>query len=56
MRMLYASHQIKRRDSVLPIIRKKLLDLMQKENNLLTLLTNEAGKELKDETVVISEE
>ncbi len=38
MRMLYASHHMKRRDSVLPIIRNKLLKLMDEEKNLLTLL------------------
>lgn len=44
IRMLYASHHMKRRDSVLPIIKKKLLSLMDKEKELLTLLLDEAGK------------
>lgn len=35
MRMLYASHSIKRRDSVLPIIRKKLLLIMELEKDIL---------------------
>lgn len=46
MRMLYASHHMKRRDSVLPIIKKKLLKLMEKEKELLTLLVEKAEKEL----------
>lgn len=36
MRMLYASHCIKQRDSVLPIIRKKLLLIMELEKDILT--------------------
>ena len=36
MRMLYASHHMKRRDSVLPIIRQKLLSLKEKEQVILT--------------------
>ena len=46
IRMLYASHHMKRRDSVLPIIKKKLLYLMEKEKELLTLLVDRAGEEL----------
>ena len=38
MRMLYASHHMKRRDAVLPIIKKKLLKLMGAEKKILTLL------------------
>lgn len=38
IRMLYASHHMKRRDSVLPIIKSKLLFLMNSEKELLTLL------------------
>ena len=55
MRMLYASHHMKRRDSVLPIIKKKLLRLMETERELLSLLLERAGKELKNETVEISQ-
>lgn len=55
MRMLYASHHMKRRDSVLPIIKKKLLKLMEKEKELLTLLVEKAEKELENETLEISE-
>ena len=54
MRMLYASHDMKRRDSVLPIIKKKLLSLVDKEKELLTLLVDKAGKELENETVEVS--
>ncbi len=45
MRMLYASHHMKRRDSVLPIIRKKLLTLMESERKILTEFTDLLGKE-----------
>lgn len=55
MRMLYASHHMKRRDSVLPIIKKKLLKLSKKERELLTLLIEKAGEELENETVAISQ-
>lgn len=54
MRMLYASHHMKRRDSVLPIIQKKLLTLQKNERDLLTCLVKKMEKELKDETVEIS--
>lgn len=47
MRMLYASHQMKRRDSVLPVIKKKLLTVMESEKRILKELTNKVGKELK---------
>ena len=54
MRMLYASHHMKRRDSVLQTIRSKLLLLMEKERELLTTLVVRAGKEIKNETMEIS--
>ena len=54
MRMLYASHHMKRRDSVLPIIKRKLLNLVDREKELLTLLVDIAGKELGNETVEVS--
>lgn len=54
MRMLYASHHMKRRDSVLPIIQKKLLRLMKREQELLTALVEKMEKELGNETVEIS--
>ena len=38
IRMLYASHHMKRRDSLLPIIRRKLLMMMLKEKDILTIL------------------
>lgn len=46
MRMLYASHHMKRRDSVLPIIRNKLLKLMYEEKKLLMLLIVKSEKEI----------
>ena len=55
MRMLYASHHMKRRDSVLPIIKKKLLNLADKEKELLTLLVDKAEKELDNETLELFE-
>lgn len=54
IRMLYASHHMKRRDSVLPIIKKKLLNLMEQEKELLTLLCEKAEKELESETLEVS--
>ncbi len=47
MRMLYASHHMRRRDSVLPIIREKLLTLSENEKKILTLLVRAVEKELK---------
>ncbi len=47
MRMLYASHHMRRRDSVLPIIREKLLTLSVNERKILTLLVRAVEKELK---------
>lgn len=55
MRMLYASHHMKRRDSVLPIISDKLLRLEKTEREILTELTEKMGKELKKNAVGISE-
>lgn len=54
IRMLYASHHMKRRDSVLPIIKNKLLNLMEKEKELLTLLVDRAEKELENGTMEVS--
>lgn len=54
MRMLYASHHMKRRDSVLPIIKKKLLNLVEKERELLTMLVDKVGKELGNEALEVS--
>lgn len=56
MRMLYASHHMKRRDSVLPIIKKKLLELMDDERKLLTALVEKVEKELENETMEASKE
>ena len=54
MRMLYAAHHMKRRDSVLPIIKNKLLKLMERERELLTLLVEKAGKRLENGTLEVS--
>lgn len=45
IRMLYASHHMKRRDSVLPIIHEKLLEIKNKETTLLKqlLISNSIG-------------
>lgn len=55
IRMLYASHHKKRRDSVLPIIQKKLLWIMHTERELLTTLIERSEKEPANETVDVSE-
>lgn len=47
MRMLYASHHMKRRDSILPIIQQKLLNLKETELNLLTEFVDKAGGAIK---------
>ena len=47
-RMLYASHHMKQRDSVLPIIQKKLLALKDKEQELLTELLEKAKGEMEE--------
>ena len=47
-RMLYAAHHMKQRNSVLPIIKKKLFALKEKEQKLLTELLEKA-KEEKEE-------
>ncbi len=48
MRMLYASHHMKRRDSVLPIIQNKLLELKEKEMRILTEFICKAGGAIKE--------
>lgn len=40
IRMLYASHCLKRRDSVLPVISKKIMSIKEKEADLLTEFIN----------------
>ena len=47
IRMLYASYHLKRRDAILPVIKKRLLTLMGRERELLTLFVERLGKELK---------
>lgn len=47
MRMLYASHHMKRRDSVLPIIRRKVIHLKNQEYEILTEFIKKA-KEAMD--------
>lgn len=55
MRMLYASHHMKRRDSVLPIIHDMLLKLMQDERKLLERLVQKMEKRFKNEAVESAE-
>lgn len=47
IRMLYASYHLKLRDAILPVIKKKLLTLMESERELLTLFVERLGKELE---------
>ena len=47
IRMLYASYHLKLRDAILPVIKKKLLTLMECERELLTLFVERLGKELE---------
>ena len=47
-RMLYAAHHMKQRNSVLPIIQKKLLSLKEKEKEILeNLLEAAKGEDAK---------
>ena len=55
MRMIYASHNIRRRDSVLPVIQKLLLKLIQDEKRILNKLLAEMEKRLDHELVELSE-
>lgn len=54
MRMLYASHHMKRRDSVLPIIQKNLLSLSKKEKEVLSLLLENAKRRMENDVVGVS--
>ncbi len=51
LRMLYASHRVKRRDAVLPTIQKGLLRLKGDEECILTDFTNRLGEEIEREAV-----
>lgn len=53
MRMLYASHHMKRRDSILPTIYKQLLALVETEKEILSDLINAVRKDLKNATLEI---
>ncbi len=55
LRMLYASHFMKRRDAVLPVIRRRLSALMAAEREILTALTKEAERSLENGAMAISE-
>ena len=44
LRLLYAAHLMKRRDSVLPFIKSKLLKLSEEENAILTEFVAKAGE------------
>ena len=46
LRMLFATHHMKRRDSLLPIIRKRLGVMAKKEKELLLKFTNNLEKQL----------
>ncbi|MBR5223351.1 MAG: hypothetical protein IKV81_04225 [Clostridia bacterium] len=54
IRVLYASHHMKRRDSILPIIKNKLLRVMQHEKELLKLLLERAKEVMENETLELS--
>lgn len=56
MRMLFAAHHMKRRDSVLPIIRKMLLQMMAEERRLLGQLVDEMERKFENESLGISKE
>lgn len=47
MRLLYASHHMKRRDSLLPVIRRKLLNMKELEEKLLSEFVQRAGEVLE---------
>lgn len=55
MRMLYAAHHMKRRDSVLPHIAEELQKRMDEERAVLTCLMKKMKKELKNEIVGTTE-
>lgn len=55
IRMFYASYCMKRRDSLLLIISKKLLIIETKEREILTQLLETMKKEIENETLELSE-
>lgn len=55
IRMLYASHRIKRRDSALLIVCKKLLNIEAEEREILTEFLEKMKKELENEIVEVSQ-
>lgn len=55
IRALYMAHHIKRRDSVLPVISRSLITIMDNERELLTEFIKEMKKELQKNAVGISE-
>ena len=50
-RMLYAAHHKKKRDSVLPVIKEKLLEVMEKEQRLLNMLIEDMGRKFESDIV-----
>lgn len=56
IRALFAAHHMRRRDSVLPVIRKMVLQMMLDERSLLEQLVDEMERKFKNESVGISEE
>lgn len=51
IRLLYASHNLKRRDSVLPVISQKLVALSKKEFTILSEFVKKAGGVLENESL-----
>lgn len=56
LRMMYASHHMKRRDTILPIIQKRLLHLMQNEEKLLRQLLKKMERNYENESVELPQE
>ena len=54
IRLLYAAHRIKRRDSVLTIISKKLLKIETDEREILTKILEKMKKGFEDEALEVS--
>lgn len=51
IRMLYASYHMRRRDSILPVIKEKLLTLKEKEKRILKNLIRKIERNIKDDTL-----
>lgn len=55
LRMLYASHRMKRRDLILSTLQKRLLRLKENEKNFLTEFTDKLGEAIKHDSMEQSE-